>query len=87
MDALVAEMGTSMQAALDRIERLEILQKEMMEHVQSCIDRTLARTTAVPATETKFDQISRPSTSNATAWRSHTYTHPSVSSRDEDGVT
>ncbi|KAH8025090.1 hypothetical protein HPB51_003006 [Rhipicephalus microplus] len=88
MNTLVAEMGTSMQAALDRIERrMEIFQIEMIERVQSCIERTLARTTAVSATETKLDQISRPSISYASARSSHPYTRPSVSSRDEDGVT
>ncbi|KAH8029659.1 hypothetical protein HPB51_002153 [Rhipicephalus microplus] len=75
MDALVAEMGTSMQAALNRIEHhMESLQTEMKERVQSCIEHTVASTTAVPTTKTTHGQISRPPKVNASARRSHPYT-------------
>lgn len=99
MDALVADMGTSMQAALDRIERqMEELRIGITEQVKLCIERTLARDNNIQTPEPSSysaslppDHISRPQhsnvgNSNGGNRRAHPYTHPSASSRDDDGA-
>ncbi|KAL3252110.1 hypothetical protein MRX96_054923 [Rhipicephalus microplus] len=72
MEALVADMGTSMQAALDRIERqMEELRIGITEQVKLCIERTLARDNNIETPEPSSysaslppDHISRPQHSN-----------------------
>ncbi|KAL3219154.1 hypothetical protein MRX96_030606 [Rhipicephalus microplus] len=99
MDALVADMGTSMQVALDRIERqMEELPIGITEQVKLCIECTLARDNNIQTPEPSSysaslppDHISRPQhsnvgNSNGGNRRAHPYTRPSASSRDDDGA-
>ncbi|KAH7977309.1 hypothetical protein HPB49_000577 [Dermacentor silvarum] len=74
MDALVADMGTSMQAALDRIERqMEDLRIGITEQVKSCIESTFERIQVAELSAYSAslppDQSSRPDTSNAKGTR------------------
>ncbi|KAH7955335.1 hypothetical protein HPB52_000370 [Rhipicephalus sanguineus] len=99
MDALVADMGASMQAALDRIERqMEDLRIGITERVELCIEHTLARNSNMQTPEPSSysaslppDHISRlqhsnVGNSNGGNQRAHPYTRPSASSRDDDGT-
>lgn len=91
MDALVADMSTSMQAALDRIERqMEALQIGITEQVKSCIECTFARMQVPELSGNNesalSDQGSRPQPSNVGTRRPHPYARPPASSRDDDGA-
>lgn len=91
MDTLVADMGTSMQVALDRIERqMEYLRIGIAEQVKSCIECTFA-CMQVPELSGNnksglSDQGPRPQPSNVGTLHPHPYARPPASSHDDNGA-